>query len=151
MSICALVLRTPPPGYTVHGIGIETVKGAERKAVTVSNQSKQAAWRHRLLQRQSNSATPRSPTSVASSLDRNDANKETSIIEAENHVVVSVLPEIDYSPYFAMTLMEALSSIQFWMIVRIYTYTYCINVQLITNIILYLCRLVTVIKTFWFL
>jgi MFS family permease len=30
MSLCALVLRMPPPGYEVKGIRIETVKGAEK-------------------------------------------------------------------------------------------------------------------------
>ncbi|XP_055357334.1 L-lactate transporter-like [Paramacrobiotus metropolitanus] len=100
MALCAMVLRMPPPGYVVKGVTVHTVKGAENLFVakkTVVDDPVPAAENGKV--------------EADMEMDKMAARKSRS--RSKGHSVVDVLP--DYAKHFSMSLKQALTSPQYWM------------------------------------
>ncbi|XP_055340902.1 L-lactate transporter-like [Paramacrobiotus metropolitanus] len=102
MTTSALVLRMPPPGYTVKGVTVYTVKGAENlfktKKALVDDLPKPGQ------------ETEKNKMELAT-IERELTAKVRA--RSRGSSVVEIIP--DYAKHFSMTLKEALTSPQYWM------------------------------------
>ncbi|XP_055332299.1 L-lactate transporter-like [Paramacrobiotus metropolitanus] len=93
MLVSALILRMPPPGYVVKGVTVHTVKGAEKLFVTKDKVEDETA------------KTDKQGIEMTNITGDNPQKPRKSI--------TTVVP--DYNKHFSMSLKEALTSPQYWM------------------------------------
>ncbi|KAI8852902.1 major facilitator superfamily domain-containing protein [Chytridium lagenaria] len=97
MATCALALRMPPPGYSVKGITIETIRGAESESFKTST----------------------APTSTPLANDTSTTTLNTLAARVDDSLTPSIPKDIeDPSPsaltsLFSMTLWESLTSLEY--------------------------------------